>query len=379
MKKGSIVSIIVMALIYIAINGYISIHGGIWLHSLGLSGSFVQFIYYAVFAIIAFAYLLSMAIKGPVGRFLKVIGSFYFAVLQYTILLFPILDLSLWIASLLGWVPSLHIPLIGSIVTIGLVILLLWGSRNNWSTVIRPYSLRIQKQGGTKSKLRILVASDVHLGHIKGNRFLKKLIKIASDVKPDIIFIPGDLLDGEIEPFKRNQMNETLRSLKAPLGVYAVLGNHEYYGGAVDEFVQLVKDAGIHLLQDEAVEINESFYVVGRKDKTAESDQYGGRQTVEELLEPLDHEKPILLLDHQPYHLEKAEKAGADMMISGHTHRGQMAPNHLITSRLFELDYGYKQKGKMHALVSSGFGSWGPPIRIGSRSEVLQIDVTFEK
>ena len=113
----------------------------------------------------------------------------------------------------------------------------------------------------------------------------------------------------------------------------------------------MVKDAGIHLLQDDAVEINESFYVVGRKDKTAEGTQYGGRQTVEELLTPLDLEKPILLLDHQPYQLEKAEKAGADMMISGHTHRGQMAPNHFITSRLFELDYGYKQKGKMHALV----------------------------
>ncbi|MEK4566630.1 metallophosphoesterase [Alkalihalobacillus sp. FSL R5-0424] len=370
---------ILLALMYIGINMYIGWHGIAWFQSLGLKSQTGQIIYWILFYVVALSYILALAIKGPVGRLLKVIGSFYFAILQYTILLFPILDLALWIASLLGWAPSLHIPLIGTIVVIGLTILLLWGSRNNWSTVIRPYSLNIQKQGKTKSKLRILVASDVHLGHIKGNRFLKNLIKITGEVQPDIIFIPGDLLDGEIEPFKRNQMNETLRLLKAPLGVYAVLGNHEYYGGAVDEFVQLVEEAGIHLLQDEAVEINESFYVVGRKDKTAESDRYGGRQTVEELLAPLDHEKPILLLDHQPYHLEKAEKAGADMMISGHTHRGQMAPNHFITSRLFELDYGYKQKGKMHALVSSGYGSWGPPIRIGSRSEVLQIDLTFEK
>ncbi|MFK3939962.1 metallophosphoesterase [Alkalihalobacillus sp. NPDC078783] len=370
---------IILALMYVGINTYIGWHGITWFQSLGLENQLGQVGYWVLFFIVALSYILSLVIKGPIGRFLKVIGSFYFAILQYTILLFPILDLALWLASLLGWAPSLHIPLIGTVVASALLLLLLWGSRNNWSTVIRPYSLNIGKHSGTQSKLRILVASDVHLGHIKGNRFLKKLIKISSDVKPDIIFIPGDLLDGEIEPFKRNQMNETLRSLKAPLGVYAVLGNHEYYGGAVDEFVQLVKDAGIHLLQDEAVEINDSFYVVGRKDKTAEGNRYGGRKSVEELLVPLDPAKPILLLDHQPYELGIAEKAGADMMLSGHTHRGQMAPNHLITSRLFELDYGYKQKGKMHALVSSGFGSWGPPIRIGSRSEVLQIDVTFEK
>lgn len=370
---------VLLALMYIGINMYIGWHGIKWFESLGLESQMGQVMYWILFYVVALSYLLSLAIKGPVGRFLKVIGSFYFAILQYTILLFPILDLALLIAGLLGWTPSIHIPLIGTIVATLLFILLLWGSRNNWSTVIRPYSLTIEKDAGTQSKLRILVASDVHLGHIKGNRFLTKLIKISHDVQPDIIFIPGDLLDGDIEPFKRNQMNETLRSLKAPLGVYAVLGNHEYYGGAVEEFVEMVKDAGIHLLQDDAVEINESFYVVGRKDKTAEGTQYGGRQTVEELLTPLDLEKPILLLDHQPYQLEKAEKAGADMMISGHTHRGQMAPNHFITSRLFELDYGYKQKGRMHALVSSGFGSWGPPIRIGSRSEVLQIDVTFEK
>ena len=364
-------------LLYGGLNFYIGWHGAVWLKSLGVTGVMGLTIYWTSFAVTAFGYILALVIKGPLGRFLKVMGSFYFAILQYAILFLPMLDLGLWIASLAGWSVRSHTAVIGTVVLIVFALLLLWGSRNNWSTVVRQHSLTINKDAGEREKLRILVASDIHLGNIKGNRFLKKLSKISKDVKPDMILIPGDLLDGDIEPFKRNQMNETLKSLQAPLGVYAVLGNHEYYGGAVEEFIQLVEEAGIKMLQDEAIEINESFYVVGRKDKTAEASQYGGRKSVTDLLETLNHKKPILLLDHQPYHLDKAEEAGADLMLSGHTHRGQMAPNHWITSRLFELDYGYKQKGKMHALVSSGYGSWGPPIRIGSRSEVLQIDLTF--
>ena len=83
-------------------------------------------------------------------------------------------------------------------------------------------------------------------------------------------------------------------------------------------------------------------------------------------------------MDHQPYHLDKAADAGADVMLSGHTHRGQMAPNHLITRRLFELDWGYLRKGNLHAIVSSGFGTWGPPIRLGSRSEIIELTIHFK-
>ncbi|MOA56893.1 putative metallophosphoesterase [compost metagenome] len=83
------------------------------------------------------------------------------------------------------------------------------------------------------------------------------------------------------------------------------------------------------------------------------------------------------MLDHQPSDLASAAEQGIDISVSGHTHRGQMMPNHLITKRLFELDWGYLRKGGLHAIVSSGFGTWGPPIRIGSRSEVVQIEVEF--
>ena len=144
---------------------------------------------------------------------------------------------------------------------------------------------------------------------------------------------------------------------------------------------------GIPVLLDEVVLIDERFYLAGRKDHTATSARGsgesigsagGGRVSVEELLADIDRAYPIILMDHQPLQIAQAADAGVDISLSGHTHRGQLTPNHWITRRLFELDWGYLHKGQLHAFVSSGFGTWGPPLRLGSRCEVLQIDVQFE-
>lgn len=200
-----------------------------------------------------------------------------------------------------------------------------------------------------------------------------------NEMKPDLILLAGDVLDDSIEPFLRNKMSEGMKKLTAKHGVYAVLGNHEYYGGHIDQYVEEMGLLGIRVLQDETVTTAGGvLQIAGRKDLTAEKTDPKRRLPVAELLEPLDHEQPIILLDHQPYAFEKAAEAGADLLLCGHTHRGQFAPNHWITKRLFELDWGYMLKDKMHVIVSSGFGSWGPPIRIASRSEVIQIELKLE-
>lgn len=102
-----------------------------------------------------------------------------------------------------------------------------------------------------------------------------------------------------------------------------------------------------------------------------------GRMSVEELLSRTDRAKPIIMMDHQPYQFGIAAQAGVDLLLCGHTHRGQFAPNHLITKRLFELDWGYMRKDDLHVVVSSGYGFWGPPIRLASRSEIVLIELTF--
>ncbi len=334
-----------------------------------------------VLTVIALGYVIGrVKWLGPLGRFFKVIGSYYFALFEFFVLALPIVDIIGWISHIAGADPVGYIPLLGWITIALLAIFLLFGSYNAWSPVVRKYELSIAKkpEPGTPKTYTIAVASDLHLGNIVGNRYLAKLVHTLNGLEPDVTLLVGDVLDDSIEPFLRNNMSQEMKKLTAKYGVYAVLGNHEYYGGHIERYVKEMSQIGIPVLQDEVVSAADgALHIAGRKDMTAESVEPGKRLPVTELLAPLDHTKPIILLDHQPYAFDKAMEAGADLLLCGHTHRGQFAPNHLITKRLFELDWGHMLKEKMHVIVSSGFGSWGPPIRIASRSEVIHIELTL--
>lgn len=341
-------------------------------------------VYVIVYVLLAFSYLVAMLARRamPYGLYkaLKVIGSYGMALLFYGVLLVPFAELAAWLLILSGVNAAYAVTVAGSVVLAVMAVLLLVGSWNAWNPIVRRYDIKIAKPGGGRKELRIAAASDLHLGTMVGKRHLARLTERVASLAPDLILLPGDVLDDSIEPFVRENMAEVMSRLRAPLGVYAVLGNHEYIGGHIAEYVERMRMIGIDVLLDRVVEIDGSLYVAGRKDRAAESFTNEGRLTVEALLEDadVDKSKPIILLDHQPHQLGAAAEAGVDLMLSGHTHRGQVMPNHLITRRLFELDWGYLRKGVMHVIVSSGFGSWGPPIRIGSRSELLDIRVTFQ-
>jgi predicted MPP superfamily phosphohydrolase len=212
----------------------------------------------------------------------------------------------------------------------------------------------------------------MHFGRLSGVTHLRRLIKNIKEINPELILLPGDIIDDEPEPFIQKNMGEMMSELKAPLGVFGVLGNHEYYGRQIPQFIEQMKKINIKILMDEVLVIDDSFYLLGRKDKTDRE-----RKSFKELLSEIDPSLPIIAMDHQPYEIKQAAGNGVDVLFSGHTHRGQMAPNHLITRKMFELDWGYLHKEQLHAFVSSGYGFWGPPLRIGSRSEILQIDLSF--
>ena len=233
--------------------------------------------------------------------------------------------------------------------------------------------MTVSKEANGLKKLRVVVASDLHLGSIVGRRHLEQLVRQANALKPDLMLLPGDVLDDAVEPFIRHDYGRVLGGIRAVYGTYATLGNHEYYGGGIEAYVTSMRDHGIPVLLDEIVQIADCVYLIGRKDKTDRS-----RASVAELTTGLSADKTIILMDHQPSAILEIADAGVDVSLHGHTHRGQMAPNHWITRRLFELDWGYKQFGELHAFVSSGFGTWGPPIRLGSRSEILCITVRFD-
>ncbi|AKG34933.1 metallophosphoesterase [Paenibacillus durus] len=356
------------------VNFYIGYHA--WLLVRNWLPGMSQTVFWPVFWVIALAYIICRTplppVLKPLARFLKVIGSYYLALMQFAIILLPVADLLYWILSLAGTDVSGYISEAGAVIVALLAVFIVWGSRNAWSTVLRVHTLGLPKQ--FERDLTIAVASDLHLGDIVGNRHLKKMVNRMNAMQPDIVLFAGDVLDDSVEPFVRHRMSEQLGKLKARYGVFAVLGNHEYYGGDIKKYTDLMNEVGIRVLQDEVAE-TAGVYIVGRKDKAAESMDSEGRKSVASLLEGLDLTRPVIMMDHQPTGFEAAAKAGVDVLLSGHTHRGQIAPIHWITRRLFELDWGYLNKENLHVIVSSGYGTWGPPIRLASRSEIIGLSL----
>ncbi|MDF2720678.1 MAG: metallophosphoesterase [Paenibacillus sp.] len=375
MKTRTAITIVVVLTLLVIITGYIGWNGFVFWQA-AITGQ-ADALYWVLYALLAYSYLLAMLIRRVlpyrVFKALKLIGSYGLAVLMYLLLALPVADIAYVLLRFAGLESDTLITVLGCLIMLLLAGLLIRGRWNAANPIVRRYDIAVGKPAGSRKELRIAVASDLHLGTIVGNKHLGRLIERVRELQPDIVLLPGDVLDDSIEPFIRHNMAEVMSELKAPLGVYVSLGNHEYFGGHIGEYVERMRAIGIRVLVDEVEQVADQFYVAGRKDHAA-----GQRLGVAELLADTDKSRPIILLDHQPRALGAAADAGVDLMLSGHTHRGQMMPNHLITRRVFELDWGYLRKSAMHTIVSSGFGTWGPPIRLGSRSELLEIRMTFE-
>jgi uncharacterized protein len=219
------------------------------------------------------------------------------------------------------------------------------------------------------------VASDIHLGPTNGVAHIKRIVKKINALKPDLILLPGDIVDGELDPVIRRDLGSYIRKFRSTYGVYGITGNHEYIGG-MERAVAYLEAHDMTLLQDAVIEVA-WVYIVGRDDIS--SSRFGRhRKSLSELLTDIDTKKPVILLDHQPKKLSEAQKNGIDLQFSGHTHNGQLWPLNLIVKRLFELPVGYKKKGHTHIFVSPGVGTWGPPVRTNARPDILFVTVEFQ-
>jgi predicted MPP superfamily phosphohydrolase len=165
--------------------------------------------------------------------------------------------------------------------------------------------------------------------------------------------------------------------IKSKLGVYAITGNHEYIGG-VESAVKYLKEHGIKELRDTCVLIDNRFYLVGREDRDRPRFTGKPRHELSDLMQQVDRSYPVILMDHQPFNLDRTVDQGVDLQLSGHTHHGQLWPFNYITSAMYEISCGYKKIGQTHFYVSTGFGTWGPPVRLGNRPEIVQITLTFD-
>ncbi|MBF0752116.1 MULTISPECIES: metallophosphoesterase [unclassified Pasteurella] len=217
--------------------------------------------------------------------------------------------------------------------------------------------------------LRIGVASDLHLGTLFGGKALDKLAQIMDEQKVDLILLPGDIMDDNVTAYLAENMRPHLEKLRAPLGVYATLGNHDFFGHQ-EEITAEIRQAGIILLKDQVATINDELVLIGRND-----DLEKNRPSTETLLNQAKPDLPIIVLDHRPSEVEIHSTLPFDLQVSGHTHKGQIFPANLITALTYRIDYGLEKIGKPYFMVTSGYGFWGIPMRLGSQSEVVIVDM----
>lgn len=311
------------------------------------------------------------------------IGSFWLAAMVYFLFAALISDLSrlilqsippakMWFHS---YLPEIKLRLFAGVLFLTAV-LVIFGRLNALWPAITQLNIHITKTVREQEHLHLVLVSDVHLGTVIGRSRLEKLASQIEKLQPDLVVFAGDLLDEDLEPVIRQDLGSLLCSIRAPLGVYAINGNHEHIGGAEQAF-QYLQSHGIILLRDSVVLINNSFYLVGREDRSSRRFNGVVRRPLSALLKNIDSSKPIILLDHQPYKLEEAQTFGVDLQLSGHTHHGQLWPFQWITQRVYQISRGYKKIGNTHYYVSTGYGTWGPPVRIGNRPEIVSIHIRF--
>ncbi|HOO63803.1 MAG TPA: metallophosphoesterase [Synergistaceae bacterium] len=258
-------------------------------------------------------------------------------------------------------------------------LLLLWGYRNAAFPRIATLSLEAPSPGigiGEERNYRIAFLSDIHAGKIVAKKRLNTIRELLYTASPDMVILGGDILENAPRIADAIGFPQTMESMKAPLGLYGITGNHEYYAG-LDILLPYFEKCGITMLRDEAVLVDNAFLLLGRNDRRAA--QFGDtRKNPEEILSALPEEYrnyPLIIANHTPTREDflQALECDALLQLSGHTHHGQLFPFNFITASLFQKSWGLFTEGNTSLYVSSGAGTWGPPIRTNSVSEIVLI------
>ena len=245
------------------------------------------------------------------------------------------------------------------------------------------YSVSTHKEVGS---LRVAMFADSHVGTTFGGKGFAKRMEELQAQQPDIILIVGDFVD---ESTTRENMVEACRALgklEVPYGVWFVFGNHDkgLYGTSRgydgDDLVRELEANGVHVLQDESVLIDDRFYLVGRKDASEQEESRGGRADISDLTASLDPVKYSIVLDHQPHDYAAEAEADADLVLSGHTHGGQLIPLGFLMDKLHlggtDSVYGYTRRENTDFIVTSGISDWAIKFKTGCISEYVIIDIT---
>lgn len=277
-----------------------------------------------------------------------------------------------WI--LLGFSKLLHLTmdrrlLIEVLIGIALAVSF-YGFINSGVTRVTRVSIQLRDLPGLWKGKKAAWVSDTHLGQVRSAGFARRIAGLIQGLHPDIVFIGGDLFDGQATDLDRAV--EPFSKISAPYGVYFVTGNHEEFSDHAP-YLAAVRRAGIRVLSNERVEVD-GVQILGVDYRDSR-----GREQFKALLKgmKIDRGKPSILLKHAPFDVEVARDEGITLQLSGHTHRGQVLLFRFITAKVYQgYDYGLKRLGDLLVYTSSGAGTWGPPMRIDTNPEVVVF--TFE-
>ncbi len=337
-----------------------------------------------LFWLIAFSYVIGRFIEraatfGLAEPFVTV-GSWWLGAMVYLTLLFILADLLRGLNGLFNatellsfsWQSGKGKTVVLAVYAFTAVILAA-GYYSARMPVVRQVTIQLDKplNGGAQ---KIVLVSDIHLGITITNGKLQKMVDLVNRQNADIVLLAGDIFDEDLGPVIQKNMGDLLKNLQAKHGVFAILGNHEFYGNA-NKAQEYLENHNITVLRDSMVQLPNDIVIAGREDLTYERMTGKSRKPLNQLLSGINSNNPVFLMDHQPNNLQDAASAGVDLQVSGHTHNGQMWPFNYITRAIFEISNGYGKIDDTHFYVSSGYGTWGPPIRTNSRSEIVVLNV----
>jgi predicted MPP superfamily phosphohydrolase len=237
---------------------------------------------------------------------------------------------------------------------------------------VKEVAVRLSKLSAAGQGTTIVQLTDLHVGPTIGRAFIEDIVRRTNELRPDVIAITGDLVDGSVERLRHAV--EPLRDLKATHGVYFVTGNHEYFSGAGPWLAEL-RRLGIRVLRNERVTVGEgaaAIDIAGIDDHSA-ARLGGDRSDVGQALAGRDTARPVILLAHQPRAIFEAARLGVDLQLSGHTHGGQIWPFTYFVKLQQPYVAGLHQHGDTQIYVSPGTGYWGPPMRLGTRAEITRV------
>lgn len=303
------------------------------------------------------------------GSFVYIISAITMGAILYLVLSVMLVDLVRIFTNFAPKTYGLAVLTITLLVTLG-------GILNAWNVQVTNQEIKLK---GLKNEIRAMHLSDIHIGHFRGKNFLQKIVDKTNKENVDVVFITGDLFDGRINLTTEDLA--PLAQLDAP--VYFVDGNHDKYTG-VETIKSMLREIDVQVLDNEVTHFNE-LQIIGLNHMAADQKSYNMHAsaqcpTIQSTLASLNlfKSKPTVLLHHSPDGIQYANMHGVDLYLAGHTHAGQLFPVKYIAHLLFDYNKGLHDYKGTKMFVSQGAGTFGPPMRVGTKSEIIVITLKPE-